>query len=93
MKFGKVIESSTGNGFSIKVELSDPPIYSADRHSISSKDGMLWVPVAPHAAAGCAVGSFGTTFTATACCPHFGGAAPAPGPYVIAKFNGSSSQQ
>ncbi len=91
MKFGKVFEQLPW-AFNSAVELSDPPIYSADRRFVSSKDGMLWVAVAPNAAAaGLPLGAYETTFTTTACCSHIGGAAPAPGPYVTVKIGGSNS--
>lgn len=91
MRFGKVVEQTTWS-FQSNVELSDPPIYSADRQFISSKDGMLWTRVAPHAAApAIPSGAYGTSFTTSGCCPHIGGAAPAPGPFVTVTLGGSKS--
>lgn len=93
MRFGKVIDQAPPWTFASNIELSDPPIYSPDGQFISSKDGMLWTRVAPHAAAAAVPnGAYGTSFAVSGCCPHIGGAAPAPGPFVTITVGGSPSK-
>ncbi|MDE1830648.1 MAG: hypothetical protein KGI25_10035, partial [Thaumarchaeota archaeon] len=62
------------------VELAEPPVYNADHTLRASKDGMLWTPVAPDAAAAPPVHTNwgeGQTSWANS---TISGAAPAPGP-------------
>lgn len=71
------------------VELAEPPVYSADGRMRSSKDGMVWVPVAPHAAAAAVPsGIFGESKTVWTN-PNIAGAAVTSAPYQTITIGGT----